>query len=66
MSLSSDGLCLQGTETMEPASMTGWITNVELPMRDGDQMGRIKAKLLSEVRLLRLISRRLCSTLGAR
>jgi hypothetical protein len=28
--------------------MTGWITNVELPMRDGEQMARIKAKLLSE------------------
>jgi hypothetical protein len=28
--------------------MTGWITNIELPMRDGEQMARIKAKLLSE------------------
>jgi selenocysteine lyase/cysteine desulfurase len=37
-----------GTRTMEPASMTGWITNVELPMRDGEQMDRIKAKLLSD------------------
>ena len=38
-----------GTVTMEPAEMTGWITNVELPMRDGDQMGRIKAKLLGKM-----------------
>ena len=37
-----------GTRTMEPIQMTGWITNVELPVRDAEQMARIKAKLLSE------------------
>ena len=27
-----------GTSVMSPASMTAWITNIELPMRDAEQM----------------------------
>ena len=31
---------------MSPASMTGWISNVELPIKDGEQLGRVKKALL--------------------
>jgi selenocysteine lyase/cysteine desulfurase len=35
-----------GTRVMSPPSMVGWITNVELPVADAQQMGRIKKQLL--------------------